>query len=53
MGSTNHRTLRLKGFRWEVNSRPRKREDIFVVLSPQSRIGPANRIKINSDEEKQ
>ncbi|MDX2070470.1 MAG: OstA-like protein [Haliscomenobacter sp.] len=53
MGTTNHRTLRLKGFRWEVDSRPCKREDIFVVLSPQSRIAPANRIKINSDEEKQ
>ena len=51
MGSTNHRSLRLKGFRWEVDARPRKREDIFVVLSPQSRTVPANRIKINTDEE--
>lgn len=51
MGTTNHRSLRLKGFRWEVDTRPRKREDIFVVLSPQSRTVPANRIKINTDEE--
>lgn len=50
MGSTNHRSLRLKGFRWETEMRPRKREDIFVVLAPQTRIAPANRLKINTDE---
>jgi len=50
MGSTNHRTLRLKGFRWETDMRPRKREDIFVVLTPQTRIAPANRLKISTDE---
>lgn len=51
MGTTNHRSLRLKGFRWETSLRPRKREDIFVVLPPQNRTVPANRIKINTDGE--
>jgi lipopolysaccharide export system protein LptA len=50
MGTTNHRALRLKGFRWETDIRPRKREDIFVVLVPQSRNNPGNRIKINTIE---
>lgn len=50
MGSTNHRALRLKGFRWETDVRPRKREDIFVVLTPQTRTAPANRLKISTDE---
>jgi hypothetical protein len=52
MGSTNHRSLRLKGFRWETDIRPQKREDIFLVLTPQSRIRPVNRININTDEQK-
>ena len=50
MRSTDHRSLRLKGFRWDTDVRPRKREDIFLVLTPQSRVQPVNRIKIKTDE---